>query len=158
VSHFFEDEIDLGWYAFEGGTGDFLAQYFVESFGDPPFFGDLSFSIDPGPFPLLGFGTVEVAATFGQPFRVRGHYTASFDALLSATLSFPQGGGVHWISQFLWGEDLTGVGLPFLVQVVPIPEPGGLSLLGLSAILGAVAMRKYRSRPTTKSWPVGTAL
>jgi hypothetical protein len=142
--YFFEEEIDLGWYTFQGTqgeTGDFFAFYRTITDGDvegAPLFA----SLDPGPFPVIigSEGDTLLRATFGQPFRLRAHYRASFETspLIDASAS----GIVE--SEFLGGLDLNLERPPFPVQVVPvaIPEPSGLTLLGLSTIFGAVVIRK----------------
>jgi len=149
LRHTFEDAIDLGWYAFEGGTGDFLMEYSggsdLQSAGYPD---AVSFSFSsPFPLPLSGgVGEAIRRETFGRPFRIKGHHKFALDLLVA-----PDSICCHeWIirsngSSISSALDLDRNPLEFDVRLVPvpIPEPGGLTVLGLSAILAAAIRRGF---------------
>jgi len=147
LRHTFEDAIDLGWYAFEGGTGDFLLEYTGAREREMAGHADsISISVSsPFPVPFSSGGDTIRQETFGRPFRLRGHHKVSVDLLLGPLFSCCfEVITVKDLSEPRFGFDLQGNPLDFIPQLVPvpIPEPGSLTVLGLSAIVVAAIRRR----------------
>ena len=133
LRHFFEDEIDLGWYAFAGGTGDFLAEYnagYADT-GFSPFLPHLSIE---SPFPNdFSNQPIYRRETFGRPFRVKMGYRVIFDYVLSMgeLQAFPGGTIAYHDNRAVYGRGCP-IDKPFChpefegfdVQLVPVPELG----------------------------------
>lgn len=145
----FEADWDLGWYAFAGGTGDFLAEYWGAC-GDHNYWNrpGSSFSVS-SPFPIDDlcatgrYGLTRREETFGEPFHQKGHYRVVFDEFAGSRQGFYPGVGI--ICCIGYDPDMF---FPPSVEIVPvaapIPEPAGLTIASLSAMLClAVARRRY---------------
>ena len=88
--------------------------------------------------------------TFGKPFRLRANYRFDFERVLPPEGNCDNCFTSVYLAIGLWGarDPVTLQELPFLPQIVPvaapIPEPAGLSILGLSAMLITGVARRLR--------------